>query len=263
MCDDIDFDDGGLRVLVADDSSAARLDFARACQQCPVSFNVTEAKDGTEFLEKFRTNVFDLAFIDVIMPGISGTDALAQCRAEGIHTFSVLMSAKVTHDVVQIAKKLHAYEFLRKPFTATDITNIVTNYLRLRQGIGALIVDDSKTARRIVGKVLEASHFGFRVTEAESGEKALSLHKELRPEIVFLDVNMPGLDGIATLKQLKREAPITRVVLMSTEQTPAKLQAATEAGADNFLKKPFYPRDVDAVLYRILGLNPPYLDKVA
>lgn len=263
MSDDISFDADGLKVLVADDSSAIRLAFNRACSQSPVPLDVTEARDGTEFAEKFRTNAFDMAFIDVIMPGMSGTDALAQCRAEGVHTFSVLMSTNVTNEVMQLAKKLRAYEFLRKPFTPSDLANIVSNYLRLRQGIGALIVDDSSIVRRVVGKVLESSHFGFRISQAGDGESALALHKQKGADIVFLDINMPGLDGIETLKRLKNENEAARVVLMSAEHSEEKLNAATEAGADGFLKKPFYPADVDAILHRLLGLNPPYLNTAA
>lgn len=263
MSDDISFDSDGLRVIVADDSSAVRMAFARACAESPVPLLVTEAHDGTDFADKFRACEFDLAFIDVIMPGMSGIDALAQARAEGVKTFSVLMSTNVTQEVMQLAKKLRAYDFLRKPFTPTDLANIVSNYLRLRQGIGAMIVDDSSTVRRVVGKVLESSHFGFRISQAADGEAALKMHSDCAADIIFLDINMPGLDGIATLKRLKENTSKTRVVLMSSEQSGDKLNAAFEAGADGFLKKPFYPQDVDGVLHRLLGLNPPYLTKAA
>ena len=115
----------------------------------------------------------------------------------------------------------------------------------------------------MVNKVLEASHFGFRISEAADGETALELHKKSGCEIVFLDINMPGIDGIETLKRFKLANEATRVVLMSSEHNNEKLDAATEAGADAFLKKPFYPSDVDNVLHRLLGLNPPFLDKAA
>lgn len=263
MSDDISFDSEGLNIIVADDSSAVRMAFARACGHSPAPLSVTEAHDGMDFAEKFRNSQFDLAFIDVIMPGMSGIDALAQARSAGVKTFSVLMSTNVTDEVMQLAKKLRAYDFLRKPFTPIDLANIINNYLRLRQGIGALIVDDSSTVRRVVGKVLESSHFGFRISDAADGETALQMNAASAPEIVFLDINMPGLDGIATLKRLKENATPPRVVLMSSEQSGDKLNEAFEAGADAFLKKPFYPADVDGVLHRLLGLNPPYLTKAA
>ena len=75
-------------------------------------------------------------------------------------------------------------------------------------------------------------------------------------DVVFLDYNMPGLDGLATLKELKRMHPALEVVLISSTDDKVVAERAVEIGAAAFLRKPFYPADIDAVLRAYYGLAP-------
>jgi CheY-like chemotaxis protein len=74
--------------------------------------------------------------------------------------------------------------------------------------------------------------------------------------MVFLDHNMPGLDGLATLCEIKRETPDVAVVMMTTTVDEPVVERAMAAGAFGFLKKPFYPADIDRVLDRYYGFTP-------
>ncbi len=102
--------------------------------------------------------------------------------------------------------------------------------------------------RSIVRKILSASRFALEVQEAEEGIAALGLLRTGNFGIVFLDYNMPGLNGFETLSEIKREIPGVAVVMMTSTLDNAIADRAHASGALAFLKKPFYPKDIDAVL---------------
>ncbi|MCL4711044.1 MAG: response regulator, partial [Pseudorhodoplanes sp.] len=101
-----------------------------------------------------------------------------------------------------------------------------------------------------------ASRFPVDISETSDGRAALEMIARGAFDIVFLDYNMPGLNGVATLSELRRTAPCIKVVIMTSDGNPGVEERAREAGANAFLRKPFYPADVDAVLYGLFGLQP-------
>ena len=120
-----------------------------------------------------------------------------------------------------------------------------------------LVVDDSSTTRSIVRKILSVSRFALDVHEASEGIAALEKLGTGRYGLVFLDYNMPGFNGIETLSEIKRLAPNVSVVMMTSTVNNAVVNRAQASGALAFLKKPFYPADIDTVLERHFGLHMP------
>jgi CheY-like chemotaxis protein len=118
-----------------------------------------------------------------------------------------------------------------------------------------MVVDDSPTMRSIVKKILGASRFPLQLAEASEGQAALNVIARSSADIVFLDYNMPGLNGVETLKALKGSNKNVRVVIMTSATDESVATEALDAGADAFLKKPFYPADVDAIIYGLFGLT--------
>jgi CheY-like chemotaxis protein len=116
------------------------------------------------------------------------------------------------------------------------------------------VVDDSSTMRSIVRKILAATRFPLEVTETGEGTAALKLAREAEFDIVFLDYNMPGLSGLETLSAFKREKRRVSVVMISSTQDETLAERARAHGA-SFLKKPFFPADIEAVLCGYYGLN--------
>jgi len=148
---------------------------------------------------------------------------------------------------------------LTKPFTPADVEAIVKTYCRVTVPMRALIVDDSATVRRLIAKVMNGSIFNIGCTEADEGEKALTLCEAEDFEIVLLDCNMPGLNGMQTLERLLERAPGIKVVMMSAEHNLERTRRALDRGAFAFLQKPFYPGDIDRLLHGIFGLRIPEL----
>jgi two-component system chemotaxis response regulator CheY len=115
-----------------------------------------------------------------------------------------------------------------------------------------LVVDDDPLIRRLIMTTLE-DVAGFELMEAEDGLAALHAAAGAAPEIVFLDIDMPRMDGITACARL-RAAPETAestIVMLTAATDDAAEQRATDAGADLFLTKPFSPLDLLRLVDRI------------
>jgi CheY-like chemotaxis protein len=108
-----------------------------------------------------------------------------------------------------------------------------------------LIVDDDPFIRKLVATTLE-NVAGFELMEAGDGREALEVAGRSTPELVFLDIDMPVLDGLEACRRL-REQPETReatIVMLTAAAGEAAEREAEEAGADLFLTKPFSPLEL-------------------
>jgi two-component system chemotaxis response regulator CheY len=116
-----------------------------------------------------------------------------------------------------------------------------------------LVVDDSGVVRKVARRIVET--LNFSVIEAEDGEKALEACKLSMPEAVLLDWNMPVMDGLEFLVNLRRmpggETP--KVVFCTTENGMDHIARALEAGADEYIMKPF-DKDIVTDKFREVGL---------
>lgn len=250
-----------INMLVADDSRVARLIFREAVADATATpINIVEAADGRECMEQLARGNVDLAFIDVHMPHMSGLEALWGARNMGLKTFVTLMSGSVDDRLMTLARNLRAYEFLFKPFGRDDVEKVIGIYRRLSVPMRALVVDDSATVRRVIHKVLAASLFHINVEEAVDGASALARCAKGDIDIVFLDCNMPGLDGMETLAQLITRDPHIKVIMISGEWNEDREREAMKRGAVAFLHKPFRAGDVDTILHALYGVPSPNLN---
>ncbi|HEX6347849.1 MAG TPA: response regulator transcription factor [Candidatus Dormibacteraeota bacterium] len=119
-----------------------------------------------------------------------------------------------------------------------------------------LVVDDEPGIVRIVRDYLEQS--GFTVLAASDGEAALRAARTIKPDLVVLDLGLPGLDGLDVTRALRRDGPVPIIMLTARGEESDKL-VGLELGADDYLTKPFSPKElvarVRAVLRRVEGLE--------
>ncbi len=116
-----------------------------------------------------------------------------------------------------------------------------------------LIADDSASIRQVVGMTLKNA--GYEVIEAEDGKDALSKLDGQKVHLVISDVNMPNMDGISFVKELKAQPAnkFTPVIMLTTEAGEDKKQAGQMAGAKAWMVKPFQPAQMlDAVSKLVL-----------
>ena len=191
----------------------------------------------------------DLVFIDGGIANVATTQVVAAAYAQPRPPFLVLLAAP---DLV--VEPLPTDAAAAKPMRLEEARRLVERSMRVRVPSRVLVVDDSSTMRSIVRKTLGATRFPFEVSEAAEGASALTLAREREFDIVFLDYNMPGLNGLETLTEFKREKRRMTVVVMSSAQDATLAERVRQQGAA-FLKKPFFPADIEAVLTRHYGLT--------
>jgi two-component system, chemotaxis family, protein-glutamate methylesterase/glutaminase len=120
------------------------------------------------------------------------------------------------------------------------------NPMMKEQKIGLFIVDDSKMMRKVIASIFKDDPFVRVVGEAENGEEALQLIPQLKPDVITLDVEMPVMDGLKTIKHLMIQAPTPTVMLSSMTQDGATVTFdALKYGAVDFVAKPSRNADVD------------------
>lgn len=115
-----------------------------------------------------------------------------------------------------------------------------------------LLVDDEPAMLRYIRTLLEVDD--YKVETASTGEEALKrVEKGLDPDLVLLDVLMPGIDGLETLEQLRQKKPGLKVVMLSCVNDTKKVVQAMRLGAQDYLTKPFQKAELDAVIDQCLG----------
>ncbi|MDQ0469315.1 response regulator [Labrys wisconsinensis] len=247
-----------LSVLVADDAGLWRRFVREAVLAYGGTTTVHEAATGLQALDCLSNNRVDVAFVDLAMPEINGAEVVE--RLHGARRMPFFAVISVTSDAEQIARmrRLAAYDYLVKPFDTEAVRRVLATHERVTQTTRVLLVDDSGTTLSIIRRLLDRSIFRLDIAEARDGVSAFELYARRTADIVFIDLNMPGLDGAQTLRIFRAYNPHVHVVLMSASQDA--LDQARELGANAYLKKPFLPRDIDLVMHRMFGLTLPYHD---
>ena len=100
-----------------------------------------------------------------------------------------------------------------------------------------LIVDDAPDTLDIIQKLL--SFEGYEVILSATGEEGVKKARELKPDVILMDINLPGIDGTEALKQIRKTNPIQSVIMLTAFATVENAIQALKEGATDFVKKPF------------------------
>lgn len=117
---------------------------------------------------------------------------------------------------------------------------------------GILIVDDAAFMRMMIKDVLTKN--GYEVLgEAENGAKAVEKYKELNPDLVIMDITMPEVDGIEAVKQIKADYADAKIIMCSAMGQQAMVIESIQAGARDFIVKPFQADRVIEAVKKVIG----------
>ncbi|UCH53372.1 MAG: response regulator [Pseudomonadota bacterium] len=116
-----------------------------------------------------------------------------------------------------------------------------------------LIVEDNARNRKLLRDVL--SHHGYQVLEANSGEEGLALATAQRPQLVMMDIQLPGIDGVETLRRLRDNGGTRAIPVMAVTASVMgqEVQRIHDAGFDDYLQKPVSLKDMLAAVERLLA----------
>ncbi len=270
----------GKRVLVVDDNEHARtvlgdmLDSMGLQVRCAAS-----AAQGLEVLREARSQKldFDLAMIDWQMPGMDGIE-MASRMASSLpsgHPRRVLVTAYGREEVMRAARQAGIDDVLLKPVTASTVLDNLAHWFdgagaaaegpspaapvagpatdggaAHAQGARVLLVEDNAINQQIASELLR--DLGCRVDIADDGAQALHKVQQTRYDLVFMDMQMPVMDGIAATRAIRalpelRDLPIVAMTANAMQSDRARCLAA---GMNDHLAKPVEPAQLEQALLR-------------
>ena len=240
-----------VRMLVVSKEPRNREFWRQAVGLASVPIEVAEVETIAEASHLLTLAKVDFVLLDAEFPEPQRS-AITQA-ARSARTRPVVVLSAVRDD---IAGGVDGDGVVTTPSSLAEAEYLIDRLLRARLPSRVLVVDDSSTMRSIVRKILLATRFPLDVAEAAEGEAALARLRDGHFDIIFLDYNMPGLNGLDMLAEIKRDHPRLEVVMITSTQDDAMAARARAAGAAAFLKKPFFPADIDTVLNAYCGMRP-------
>jgi two-component system sensor histidine kinase/response regulator len=269
----------GLRVLVVDDNAPARgvlHDMLAA-----LAFHVDVADSGMAALRALDTarragQDYGLVFLDWRMPGMDGIETARRIqRQEAGNTPRIVMvTAYGREDVLRQAEAVGIAHTLMKPVTASMLFDTIMALLgraadaapmapdaddawATLRGARILLVEDLTTNQEVAAELLRQA--GLAVDIAENGQVALDKLRDADYDLVFMDVQMPVLDGLdatRALRRMPRHAHLP-IVAMTANALPEDRQRCLDAGMDDYLAKPIDPDKIKAILLKLIPARHP------
>jgi CheY-like chemotaxis protein len=220
-------------VLVVEDDEAARELLTTYLRQA--GYRVAGVTNGMNVVEQVRALRPAAITLDVMLPGCDGWEVLQALKADPATADVPVVIVSVV-DNEHLGYALGAAAYLVKPISQSDLLRTLERVCpasrpamageRAGAPPTALVVDDEARARELVSAFLEPA--GFRVLEAPGGEAGVALAAERRPDVILLDLMMPGVSGFEVVERLKA-APTTRdipIVILTAKDLTAADRAA-------------------------------------
>jgi CheY-like chemotaxis protein len=216
-------------------------------------FIVFAATNGVEACLQFKRWTPRAVVLDLFLPRLGGIGTLTRIRAMEPSVPVILLSERADALEVVVAAGLRVAAALPKPQPPEAILDALT-----RAGVTApaaraparpikvLLVDDDPRFRVLIGEYLASRR--VEVETADSGERALERLDAFAPDIVLLDLLMPGIGGLETLRRLQAASPRTRVIMVTGHEDLGMARRALAVGAADYLTKPFKLDYLDSVL---------------
>jgi len=249
---------GRLRVLVADSAGTDRFSLGAILRRIEPTIEILEAPNGAVAERLLRERSVDIGFIDRRLPGFDGREVQNWASTSDRRSMFVLVSDRLVPKWSEIATLINAYEVMLKPFNESHVENLLKVFWRLNRSADVLLVDRSRTARKIIREMLERTRFNFRVDETDTGANALRAVKASAFDIVLVDAGVDGGMGAEAACRVARDAPGSKVVLIGGADMRTSRSALTQFDLSGFILKPFDGAVLESALHDVLKLWRPY-----
>jgi two-component system response regulator HydG len=207
------------------------------------------AYDGKQAIEKFQNQNFDVAFMDVILPGMDGVESFLEVRKFKPYAKVIMMTGYSVEQLLERAVENGAWGVLHKPL---DIEELLEMLEQVRPA-GILIADDDEDFLESLREVLVSK--GWRVLVAKDGKEAVARMRSDGIDILILDLRMPILNGLETyleLEQLGLTVP-TIVVTAYADEEAESINRLLSMHVKGIMRKPFNPEDLIETLEGMAG----------
>jgi len=270
---------GKIQVLLVDDEP----DYVQSLSERMALDGIDSqvALSGEEGLEALEKHPPDVLLLDLRMPGMGGMELLERVRRDYPQIQVIILTGHGGEETEKEARNRGAFEYLRKPVDYVGLKEVINRAWALtkkvskavaddilltflgdlptnseglseqsdpaaagppKSGLKVLLVDDEEGFVRTLSQRLELRDMASDV--ALSGEEALSLIAEEPPDVMVLDLTMPGMGGLAVLEHVKRVVPKVQVIILTGHGSPEEEAEARRLGASDYLNKPVEVRDL-------------------
>ncbi|MBC8869069.1 MAG: response regulator [Planctomycetes bacterium] len=235
------------KILIVDDERNMRHTLAAILRD--EGYAVATAATGEEAVERCNREQFGIILMDVRMTGIDGVEAFRRIRRhqEGVRV--ILMSAFSVDHLKEAALDEGAIAFLSKPLDLDKVVHLIGEV----KDTAILVVENDEGTADALSSGLKKQ--GYRVTVTESPHDALELVEQIRFDLVFVDVNLPAMNGLELYLAIKKITP-SAVAIMITgmdEEFETLAQEAVRRNAYTIVRKPLDIDHVLGLLERITG----------
>ncbi len=270
----------GRRALVVDDNDHARAVMIDMLQA--MTFETTEVATGSAAVDQVRLAAsqgrpYDVVYLDWRMPGMDGIETARRIKSLDLASppLFLMVTAYGREEMMKEAQALGIENVLVKPVSPSilfDTTIAVLGGSRERvalqsaqtgsdqrlaalRGARILLVEDNDINQQVARELLEDA--GLVVEVADNGQVALQMAQQAAFDLVFMDMQMPVMDGVAATRELRKIARLAQlpIVAMTANAMEQDRRKCIEAGMNDFLVKPIDPADLLSVLLR--WLRPP------
>jgi two-component system nitrate/nitrite response regulator NarL len=249
------------RIVIIDDHPLLRKGLQQLADLSPEVEIIGESDNGEQGLASVQALQPDLVLLDLNMPGMNGLETLnALKQLEPAPKVVILTVSDAQEDVVAalrggadgyLLKDMDPEEFLHRLCEVEDGGPILSPKIaeRLGESLHAevqriVIIDDHPLLRKGLQQLTDLSPDLDIVGETDNGELGLVMVQELQPDLVLLDLNMPGMNGLETLHALKQLEPAPKVVILTVSDAQEDVVAALRGGADGYLLKDMDPEEL-------------------
>ncbi len=203
-------------------------------------FSATTVKRALDMMERERPQI---VFLDIVMSD-GGIDVLKEIKRTHPDTMVIMITVKHDEATRNAAIAAGADEFITKPFSRNYLRDVVVqkigNVLNAKghtQAPVLLLVDDEDEFRKTL-KDFIGHRYECVMEEAAEGAAAIAAVERIKPDIIFLDIKMPGLSGMDVITQIKDVSPLSKIIIISAWKSAEVVSQAISKGATDYLSKP-------------------------
>jgi two-component system response regulator HydG len=234
------------RILIVDDEPDTCANLSDIFSD--LGYQTSVAYDGPSAIELVKHNMFDVAILDLNMPGMDGLELYRRIRQLSAGTVAIVVTAYVSSSTAAAALEAGAWKILSKPVDFPQLLGCVDE--ALNQPL-ILIVDDDQELCDTLWELFRER--GYRVCVANDGPEAIEKLRVRDVQVMIVDLKLPSSDGCQVLSSLRESHPDARSIVITghREELESRVRDAIANGASGVCYKPF---DVDSMLARVAEL---------
>lgn len=266
---------GSAKALIVDDSATMRATLNAFLASAGIEV-IGQLASGKQLLQIIGQAAPDMVCLDYNLPDINGLELLKSIVSIHPQVAVVMITGEQDPHLQSAAAECGAAGFIHKPFSQDKIVKEIQHVIQTQrllkdtrqpaQKAGAdelvaeftlkktaIIADDSKTMRGLLAAILANQEIDV-LAVATNGAQAVELVARFKPDIACLDIDMPAMNGLEALREMRRKNPATKVLMISGNTQREVVMEAAKQGAIGFIVKPFDPVKVSEALAKALSV---------